>query len=438
MNQASTRAYDRSIALYDEACAVLAGGVNSNFRMGMQPAPLFFERAEGARLYDVDGNAYVDYVLGMGPIILGHAPESVLRAVAETLAAGQIYAGQHRGEVELGRRFQQVVPCSELVRFGSSGSEMDQAALRVARAATGRPKVVKFEGHYHGWFDTILVSVAPPLDQAGPAEAPIPHLPSAGQSAAAAADVVVLPWNDLEVVRRYLDAHWRETAGLLMEPILCNTSVIVPRDGYLEGVRKLCDRYGVALIFDEVITGFRVGLGGAQARLGVTPDLAVFAKAFGAGFTIAALAGRRDYMRVLADGSALHGGTFNANVVSTAASNAALEELARDDGAVYRQIEERGEALMQGIWEIGERAGLPLHVQGVGAAFNTSFTDQDAVTDYRSYQRTDLARQRRLVQALQERGVRVTSRGTWFLSAAHGAAEVEETLAAVEAAVAEL
>lgn len=436
MADPTVRTYARSIDAYTEACALLAGGVSSNFRLGGQPVPLFFERAQGSRLYDLDGNSYIDYALGMGPVILGHAPEPVLRAVLAALSNGQLFAGQHRGEIELARRLKQYVPCAELVRFGLSGSEMVQAALRVARAATGRPIVVKFEGHYHGWFDTILVSVAPPLDQAGPAEQPQPHLPSAGQSAAAAQDVAVLPWNELEVVRSYLDQHASETAAIIMEPILCNTSVILPRPGYLEGVRALCDRYGVVLIFDEVITGFRVGLGGAQARLGVIPDLAVFAKALGAGFPIAALAGRRSIMDLIGRGAVLHGGTFNTNTVSTVAAIAALDELARDGGQAYRQMEARGERLMAGLRELGKQAGLPLHVQGLGMVFNTSFTEQAEVTDYRSYQRADLERQRRFLRALQDHGVRVTSRGTWFLSAAHTDADIDETLAAAERALA--
>jgi glutamate-1-semialdehyde 2,1-aminomutase len=430
--------YARSIDAYTEACEFLAGGVSSNFRLGAQPVPLFFERAQGSRLYDLDGNSYIDYALGMGPVILGHAPEPVLRAVAAALNGGQLFAGQHRGEIELARRLKQHVPCAELVRFGLSGSEMVQAALRVARAATGRRVVVKFEGHYHGWFDTILVSVAPPLDQAGPAEQPQPHLPSAGQSAAAAQDVAVLPWNNLEAVRRYLERHASETAAIIMEPILCNTCVILPRPGYLESLRALCDRAGVVLIFDEVITGFRVGLGGAQARLGVVPDLAVFAKALGAGFPIAALAGKRSIMELIGRGAVLHGGTFNTNTVSTAAAIAALDELARNGGQVYQQMEARGERLMHGLRELGRRTALPLHVQGLGTVFNTCFTTQSEVTDYRSYQRTDLERLRRFLRALQDHGVRVTSRGTWFLSAAHTDADIDETLAAAEKALASL
>jgi glutamate-1-semialdehyde 2,1-aminomutase len=428
------RSYAKSEQQYAEARAVLAGGVNSNFRLHGQPVPLVFERGEGARLYDVDGNVYLDYALGMGPNILGHAPEPVIRAVADSLSGGQIFAGQHPTEAQLARRVCELVPCAELVRFGVAGSEMVQAALRLARAYTGRSRVVKFEGHYHGWFDTILVSVAPPLDQAGPEEAPVPHLPSAGQSAAAAQDIVVLPWNNLDVVHSYLEAHAAETAALIMEPILCNTSVILPRPGYLEGVRELCDRYGVVLIFDEVITGFRVGLHSAQGRLGVTPDLSVFAKSLAGGFPIGAVVGRRPIMELAADGSVLHGGSFNGHTASMAAGLATLKELSR--AGVYEQMEARGDALMAGLRRVAERAGIRLLVQGLGTVFNTAFCDGPPVTDYRSYQQcSDGAQLRRFLHALQEHGVRPTSRGTWFLSTAHTDADVEETIRAAEAAL---
>jgi len=429
------RSYAGSQAQYAEACEVLAGGVNSNFRQHGQPVPLVFERGEAAHLIDVDGNRYVDYALGMGPNILGHAPGHVIEAVAATLGSGQIFAGQHPSEVVLARRVQELVPCAELVRFGVAGSEMVQAALRLARAATARPRIVKFEGHYHGWFDTILVSVAPPLERAGPDEAPEPYLPSAGQSAAAAQDIAVLPWNDLDVVRAYLAGHAAETAALIMEPILCNTSVVLPRPGYLEGVRALCDQYGVVLIFDEVITGFRVGLRSAQGRLGVTPDLAVFAKSLAGGFPIGAFAGKRSIMELAGNGSVLHGGSFNGHTASVAAALATLEELSRD--GVYERMEARGKALMDGLRSVATRLGAPLQVQGLGTVFNTAFGDGTPVVDYRSYARhTDLARLPGFLHGLQEEGVRPTSRGTWFLSTAHSDADVEATIRAAERALA--
>ncbi len=429
-----THPYARSINLHRQACEALAGGVNSNFRLGSHPVPLFFSHGAGARLWDVDGNEYIDYVLGMGPNILGHAPLDVVEAVAETLSRGNLFAGQHADEVALARLVQQTVPCAELVRFGLSGSEMDQAAMRLARAATGRKKIVKFEGHYHGWFDTVLVSTAPPLAEAGPEEAPVPHFPSAGQSRAAAADIAILPWNNLDILTQYVEAHADEIAGILMEPILINTCVIVPRPGYLEGVRALCDRHGIVLIFDEVITGFRVALGGAQARLGVTPDLAVFAKALGGGYPVAAIAGKRRYMELLG-GPVLHGGSYNGNTVSTTASLATLAHLIAGGDALYAEMDRRGTQLMDGLHAVAAEAGVPLHVQGIGAAFNTAFGADGPITDYRSYARTDIPRQKRFLQLLQDRGVRVTSRGTWFLSVAHTDADIDATLEAAARAL---
>jgi glutamate-1-semialdehyde 2,1-aminomutase len=432
------RNYSGSVRLYAEACKAIAGGVNSNFRLWGEPVPLFFERGKGPYLFDVDGNRYIDYALGMGAAILGHAPEPVVRAVTERLPLGQVFAGQHPLEVELAQLFCKIVPCAELVRFGLSGSEMVQAALRLARAFTGRGRIVKFEGHYHGWFDTILVSVAPPLDIAGPPEEPTSHLPSAGQSRAAAEDVVVLPWNNLNVLEGYLARHWRQVAAVIMEPVMCNTGVIFPRPGYLEGVRALCDRYGVVLIFDEVITGFRLAPGGAQERLGIIPDLAVFGKALGAGFPIAALAGKRDLMELIATGRVLHGGTFNANLISVAAAVASLRELDQNREVVYGRLMDLGERLMAGLRAAGHRLGLPLRVDGIGAVFHTAFGGCPEITDYRSYCTTDAGPLRTFVNRLQHAGVRPTVRGTWFLSTAHTDAEVVETLRAADWALATL
>jgi glutamate-1-semialdehyde 2,1-aminomutase len=427
------RRYVRSEELLRESSRFLAGGVSSNFRLTPISPPLFFERAEGAYLYDVDGNAYVDYVLGMGPVLLGHAPPDVTEAVAATLADGQLYAGQHPLETALARLVCELVPGAELVRFGLSGSEMVQLALRLARAWSGRSRVIKFEGHYHGWFDTILVSVAPPLDGLD-----VPHLPSGGQSEAAASDVAVLPWNDLEAVDRHLTAHGAETAALMMEPILCNTCVVLPAPGYLEGVRRLCDEHGVALIFDEVITGFRVAPGGAQELLGVTADLAIYAKAIGGGFPVAALTGRRDLMELAGDGRVLHGGTYNTNLVSTAAAHAVLETVHRDGATLYPAMEAQGARLLEELRSLAAAQGIPLHVQGLPTVFNTCFLDVDEITDYRSYSRQDAARQQAFLRALQAEGVRVTARGTWFMSAAHGDTEIDRTLEAAEASLAAL
>ncbi len=427
--------YAGSAAAFERATGSLAGGVSSNFRSGGDPVSLFFERAAGAHLVDVDGNDYVDYVLGMGPSILGHAPADVVAAVADELGRGQLFGGQTFAEVELAERFQGAIACAERVRFGSSGTEMDQAAIRLARAATGRDLIVKFEGHYHGWLDPLLVSVAPPLDVAGPADAPIPHLPSRGQLASSADAVVILSWNDRAALDGLFNGPLRDRiAGLICEPILCNTGVIPAEPGFLEAARALTSANGTVLIFDEVITGFRVAFGGAQARTGVMPDLAVFAKAMGSGFPIAALAGSRALMELTSDG-VLHGGTYNANVSSIAAANATLKALGENDGAAYGHIERMGARLMAGLRAEAERIGTDLLVQGIGPVFNTTF-GRGPVRNYREYFATDRARQRLFLRALLDRGVRVTARGTWFLSSAHSEADIDQTIAAAGDALA--
>ncbi len=429
--------YLQSQALFETAKQYLAGGVSSNFRYsgyGESPVPIFYQRGEGSRLYDVDGNVFIDYALANGPIILGHAPEPVLEAVRDTLPMGQLFAGQHEMEVELARGICELVPCAELVRFASSGSEADQVAIRLARAKTGRRKIIKFEGHYHGWFDNIFISVAPSPNEAGPARAPVAVAQTPGQIDSALADVIVLPWNDLELFGEVIADHADEIAGVVMEPILCNTGAIRPRPGYLEGVRELTARHGIVLIFDEVITGFRVALDGAQGLLGVTPDLAVFAKAVAAGFPLAVLAGKREIMELLDTRKVMHGGTYNSNVAAVAAGLATLKELTRDDGAGFEAMHARGAHLMQGLSALSDRHGQNMRVGGFGSVFHPAFADGDDFGDYRSFMTSDTQKRTRFNSFLHEEGVRVTARGTWFLSLAHSDRDVDQSLAAADRA----
>ncbi len=409
----------------------IAGGVNSNVRLGA--SPLCFKSGQGARLTDVDDKVYIDYALGMGPNILGHAPPAVIAEVARTLSLGQLFAGQNTLELELANAFCDCVPSAELVRFGLSGSEMVQAALRVARAFTGRTEIIKFEGHYHGWFDNVLINNSGPVAAGDPIPR-VHHLQSAGQSRAASDDVAVLPWNDAAVLERYVAANASRIAAIITEPVMLNTGGILPSDGYLQTLRRVASEHGIVLIFDEVITGFRVGLGGAQEFFGVAPDLAVFAKALGAGFPVAALSGRRDIMELIASGRVNHSGTYNANMISMSAGLATLRALAADKGAVHRRLNAAGGALMQGIAAAAKRAGVALQVSGVPAAFHTCFASH-AIHDYASYTRADGARLSRFLAALLARGIRPTGRGTWFLSSAHTDADIAETLSAVEAAL---
>jgi glutamate-1-semialdehyde 2,1-aminomutase len=422
--------FDRSRALMDEARHYLAGGVNSNFRAEIAPTPLVFKRAEGAVLVDADGNRIIDYYLGMGAIILGHTPAKVIAALQDVLGQGFLYAGQTELEIEAGKLVCELVPCAERVRFASSGSEAVQAALRVARAATSRLPIVKFEGHYHGWFDNVLWSTAPALDQAGPAEAPQRVAGSRGQDPLAGEHVDILPWNNLAVVSERLQRG--DVAAVIMEPAMCNASAILPENGYLEGVRRICNETGTLLIFDEVITGFRVATGGAQQRLGVTPDLATFGKAIANGFPVACLAGRADLLDLTMSG-VLHGGTYNGQNLSMAATIATLRELR--DGTVHRRLEAHGQRLMEAISGVLEEASIPYRIQGFPQIFHVALGVSTPIRNYRDAQAADRKLYIDFTTALLDDGVRALERGAWFMSDAHDDSVIDQTLQAVERAV---
>lgn len=269
-----TLIFDKSAARVKAASRHVPGGVNSNFRAGISPTPLVVQKGEGAYLLDADGNRLIDYYLGMGAILLGHNPKPVVDAITAQLENGILFAAQCEIEYEAAELICKMIPCAERVRFNSSGSEVVQAVLRLARAYTGRPTVVKFEGHYHGWFDNVAWSTAPATTEFGSEDDPAHVAGSPGMAPQSDAGLDVVVWNDLERLRRRLLK--RDVAAVIMEPAMCNTSAIQPAPGYLEGVRKLCDETGTVLIFDEVITGFRVAPGGVQSLLKVTPDMAVF------------------------------------------------------------------------------------------------------------------------------------------------------------------
>lgn len=418
--------FEKSRRLIAEASRYLPGGVNSNFRLGMVPTPLIFERGEGPYLYDVDGNRLVDYYLGMGPMILGHNPEPVLSAVRKQLEFGILFAGQTAIEQEAARMVCDMVPCAERVRFNCTGSEVVQAALRLARAATGRSVVIKFEGHYHGWFDSVLWSVAPSPDQYGRIDAPIPIPASAGQDLEAGRHTEVLPWNNLELLSARLKRG--DVAAVIMEPAMCNTSTIFPVEGYLEGVREVCTDTGTVLIFDEVITGFRVAPGGAQEYFGVTPDLATFGKAIANGFPVSCLAGRGDLMDMLVAG-VMHGGTYNAQPASMAAVIATLTELGKEE--TFDVLNARGNRLMEGIEHALKDADIQARVAGFSQIFHIGFGVDAPVTDYRSSLQADRERYIKFTEALHHKGVRALERGAWFLSTAHTDDVIDATIEAV-------
>jgi glutamate-1-semialdehyde 2,1-aminomutase len=369
-------------------------------------------------------------------MLLGHSRPEVLEAVGRASEQGQLFAGQHLAEVELAERLQALIPCAERVRFSLSGSEAIHAALRLARAATNRPRFLRFEGHYHGWLDNVALGVAAPSEAAlGSREHPHPIRWSAGLPAHIEDECLLLPWNDLALVEQTLAAKSGEIAAVLTEPIMCNSGCIPPEPGFLAGLRDLCDRYGILLLFDEVITGFRIAPGGAQSWSGVTPDLAVFGKAMASGYPISALVGKEKWMRLLSEGQVIHAGTMNAGNPSVAAALATLEILEHEN--VHPRLFALGQQLMEGLRQAAQETGVPLLVQGLGPMFHTGFTALPAVRDYRDTLAYDKARYGRFVREMQERGIRLIGRGLWYISAAHTADEIEHCIEAARDALRE-
>ena len=331
-----------------------------------------------------------------------------------------------------------LLPSSEVVRFATSGTEAVLMAFRLARAFTGRDKILKFEGHYHGWSDQAYISARPPLNEAGPADAPVPVAGSPGMPASVLDDVVVCGWNDLALLAAAFARNKGGIAAVIMEPVMVNGGPMPPAPGYLEGVRDLCRENGALFVCDEVITGFRVGLRGAQGRYGVKADLTIYAKAVAAGFPLAMVGGRRDIMDTLLDRGVMHGGTYNGNVQSMAAAIAALDILEADDGAVYRNLERRGMRLMQGLAAIAKKHGQAVQVEGLASIFQVFFTDGPAPRNYRESVACNRDKALAFHLALQEEGIRTNQNAKWFLSTAHDDAIIDETLAAADRAMATL
>src|ERR1700733_10414036 len=348
--------FQRSMDQFERASQSLAGGVATAFRSAQQPVPVSFTTGRGSRLTDVDGNEYVDYALGFGPMLLGHSPEPVLAAVRRQLDRGLGFGASHELEAELAEAVCRTVPSAELCVFGSTGSEAVHSAIRIARAATGRNRVIKFLGHYHGWLDPVHVGVP---GQTGKAPA------TGGQDPEASASVTVCRWNDADALS---DALADDVAAVIMEPAAINVGAFPPAPGYLEHAKELTARAGAVLIFDEVITGYRLALGGAQQRHGVLPDLTGLGDALGAGFPISAVCGRADVLDEVASGRVAHVGTFNANPVCASAALAAVTTLEQHADELYPQLEQTAQRLAAALRSAAAAADVPLVVNQYGAA----------------------------------------------------------------------
>ncbi len=388
----------RSDSLFSSAQRLMPGGVNSPVRAfrGVGGTPFFVARAAGARIEDVDGRSYVDFLGSWGPLILGHAHPSVVEALGDAARRGTSYGAPTEGEVEMAALIARTMPAMEMMRLVSSGTEAAMSAIRLARGATGRDLVVKFDGCYHGHADSLLVKAG-----SGGATFGVPD--SGGVPAALAALTVALPFNDLDAVSRLMAARGHEVAVVVVEPVAGNMGVVPPAPGYLQGLRDLCTRHGALLLFDEVITGFRVGPGGAQARYDVRPDLTCLGKIIGGGLPVGAYGGRRDLMEQVSPlGPVYQAGTLSGNPLAVAAGLATLRAL--DDPAVYERLDTLGARVETGLVDAARRAGVPLTVNRVGSMLTAFFTDAP-VTDLASAKRSDTARYARFFHAMLERGV---------------------------------
>jgi len=421
---------DRSKAAFAASQAVIPGGVNSPARAfrGVGGQPVFVDRGTGAHFRDIDGNEYIDYVLSWGPLILGHAAPPVLEAIQKQAIRGTSYGAPTEGETALAELLVEMIPGVDLVRLVSSGTEATMTALRVARAYTGRNKIVKFSGCYHGHADMLLV-------QAGSAVATLGLPDSPGIPPGATADTLVANYNDLASVEALFAEFGSEIAGIIVEPVAGNMGLVLPEPGFLEGLREITKLHGSLLIFDEVLSGFRVALGGAVERYGVQPDLITLGKVLGGGLPLAAYAGTRDVMSVVAPlGPMYQAGTLSGNPLAVAAGLATLTAL-RQSG-VFDGIATRMQRLIVGIDAAAKESGVPVYTTHAGTLGGVFFSDEQ-VTSWDSAARCDTERFGRYFHALLNRGVYVapSQYEAIFLSAAHTDADIDRTLEAVREAL---
>lgn len=421
------RSWATSRQMLERSRQSLAGGVSSPFR-AKAPVPLFFNDGKGSRLWDVDGNEYIDYQLAWGPMILGYSHPAMVERLRQQAEKPLSFGAQHELEITVAERIQSMVPCAERVAFTSSGSEAVQLAHRLARAYTDRPLILKFEGHYHGWMDSALHSYKPQQQEVGSEMSPSTVYGSRGQVRNSAENVVVAPWNRLDILEELLQINAGKVAAVMMEAVLCNSGCLLPEEGYLESVQRLARKHGALLIFDEVITGFRIAAGGAQQHFGVIPDLATFGKAVGGGVPLSVVGGKAEIMELMFSGGVVFGGTFNGNPLSLAGADVCLAELAREDGAALKHANAMGERLMLGVEKLAEKHSVPVQVTGFGAAFYLHFTRRDSLRNYRDTFDDDREFQQKFLFAAMREGVILVPDGRVYVSAVHTEVDIDQTL----------
>jgi glutamate-1-semialdehyde 2,1-aminomutase len=424
-------------ALFQRAKQVMPYGVSSNFRYWGEDITPVITRAQGAYIWDADGNRYIDYRLAFGPIILGHADERVTQKVTEVLGNGTLFAHTHPLEIEVAERMVRMCPGVDKVRFANSGTEATMHALRIARAYTNREKFIKFEGCYHGFHDAVLFSTSmSPGESLGSRRSPLLAQNSSGIPAAMRDLVISLVYNDIDLLDRTVRAQWGQIAAILVEPIAGNMAAIMPAPGFLEHIRKLCDEYGIVMIVDEVKTGFRIAKGGATEFFGVKGDLMTYAKSLANGYPLAAIGGSNEVMGVIEPGRMAQGGTYCGNAPGAAAAIATLDVLAQTDA--LEQIKARGTRLIQGLGEVLTEAGIDYEFSGVPAMFGITLEPRvKPVRDYRDTLQSNPPLYELIAFALRERGVEIEPdwREPFFLCAALSDADVDATLNAANDAV---
>ncbi len=426
---------EQTAAWFQRAHAALVNGVSSGFRYWGPDDTMVIDRGEGAYVYDMDGNRYIDYQNGFGPIILGHGHPAVSEAVAEAAAEGIVFAMTQRREIEAAEVFLGAIPWADRLRFTNTGTEATMHAIRLARGLTGREVILKFEGQYHGAHDYVLFSTAGgPSGSLGSRFSPVPWQTSSGIPEGIRSYVRTLPFNDLELATRFMADRGHQVAAIIVEPMLGNLYGIMPDNGFLDGLRALCDQHGTLLIFDEVKTGFRVGVGGAEGLFGVTPDIGTFAKAMGNGFPVAAVAMGADAVAGWEQGGITQAGTYSGNGVAAAATRATIETLQSTDA--FDRIERMGRTLMDGVAKVCADRGVAVQVMGVPAMFGLFFSDQ-IPRDFRDVGAHDVDLYSRVARGMIRRGVFPCddAREPWFLSSALSDEDVALTLAAFDEAL---
>lgn len=416
----------RSKIFYERALKSIPGGVNSPVRAckAVKSDPIFFERGEGAYLIDVDGNRYIDYVCSWGPLILGHSHPEVIANVYFATKKGTSFGAPTWQEVELAEFIKSCIPSIEKIRLVNSGTEATMSAIRLARAYTGRKKIIKFEGCYHGHVDSLLVKAGSGLATFG-----IPSSPGIPEELTA--HTLNLPFNDFTAVEKAFEKYGKEIAGIIVEPIPGNMGVVLPKDGFLEFLREITKKYEALLIFDEVITGFRIGLSGAQGKYGITPDLTCLGKIIGGGLPVGAYGGKEEIMNLVApEGPVYQAGTLSGNPIAVSAGLATLKELIKP--GTYEKLENLSKILEEGIKEVLKKLGLPYQLNRAGSMLTLFFTEKEVI-DFQSALSSNTEKFAIFWQKMLERGVYLAPSQfeAWFISLAHGEAEINSTLKAI-------